>query len=41
MILEIVDAAEKIDPLVPEICAMAAKGLVYTADIQVHKFGKE
>ncbi|MHB8126680.1 MAG: DUF190 domain-containing protein [Desulfitobacteriaceae bacterium] len=41
MILEIVDVAEKIDPLIPEICAMVPKGLVFTADIQVYKQGKE
>lgn len=41
MILEIVDVAEKIDPLIPEICAMVPKGLVFSADIHVHKHGKE
>jgi PII-like signaling protein len=41
MILEIVDAAEKIDPLIPEICAMVTNGLVFAADIEVFKYGKE
>ena len=41
MILEIVDLAEKIDPLIPEICAMVPKGLVFAADIQIYKYGKE
>ncbi|MDQ7093099.1 DUF190 domain-containing protein [Desulfosporosinus sp. PR] len=41
MILEVVDLAEKIDPLIPEICAIAPKGLVFTADIHVYKHGKQ
>lgn len=41
VILEIVDVAEKIDPLIPEICAMVPKGLVFTTDIEVYKHGKE
>ena len=41
MILEIVDVAEKIDPLISEICAMVPKGLVFSSDIYVHKHGKE
>lgn len=41
MILEIVDVADKIDPLIPEICAMVPKGLVFVTDIEVHKHGKE
>lgn len=40
IILEIVDAAEKIDPLIPQICSMVPKGLVFSADVQVHKHGK-
>lgn len=41
MILEIVDVAEKIEPLIPEICAMVPKGLVFAADIELYKLGKE
>lgn len=41
MILEIVDTAKKIDPLIPEVCALVPKGLVFTADVQVYKHGKE
>ena len=41
MILEIVDVAEKIDPLIPEICTMVPKGLVFAVDIDVYKHGKE
>lgn len=41
MILEIVDVAEKIDPLIPEICTMVPKGLVFAVDIYVYKHGKE
>lgn len=39
IILEIVDIAEKITPLIPEICAMVPKGLVFSTDIEVHKHG--
>lgn len=31
----------KVYPLIPEICAMVPKGLVFSADIQVHKHGKD
>lgn len=41
MILEAVDVAEKIDPLISEICTMVPKGLVFTVDIHVYKHGKE
>jgi len=41
MILEIVDVAEKIDALIPEICAMVPKGLVYASEIELYKLGKE
>jgi PII-like signaling protein len=41
MILEVIDVAEKIDPLIPEVCSIVPKGLVFTADIQVYKHGKE
>jgi PII-like signaling protein len=40
VILEVVDIAEKIDPLIPEICAMVPKGLVFTTDVYVYKHGK-
>ncbi|WP_407313403.1 DUF190 domain-containing protein [Desulfosporosinus sp. SB140] len=39
--LEIVEVAEKIDPLIQEICAMVPKGLVLTSDVHVYKHGKE
>lgn len=41
IILEIVDVAEKLDPLIPEICAMVPKGLVFETDVQVHRHGQE
>ncbi|HZK83893.1 MAG TPA: DUF190 domain-containing protein [Desulfosporosinus sp.] len=41
MILEIVDVAEKIELLIPEICAMVPKGLVFASDIELYKLGKE
>ena len=41
MILEIVDVAEKIDPLIEEICAMVPKGLVFTTEVQVYRHGKD
>lgn len=37
MILEMVDAVEKIESILPELTKMVPKGLVYTVDIQVHK----
>ena len=40
IVLEIVDTAEKIESVLPEVCAMCPKGLVFTVDIEVHKFGK-
>ncbi|KLU66809.1 MULTISPECIES: DUF190 domain-containing protein [Desulfosporosinus] len=41
IILEIVDLAEKIDPLIPQICSIVPKGLVFSLDIQVHKYGSK
>ncbi|HEY8911220.1 MAG TPA: DUF190 domain-containing protein [Desulfosporosinus sp.] len=38
IILEIVDTEEKIDSIVPEVSKMVPKGLVYTIDIEVHKY---
>ena len=40
MILEIVDAAEKI-VAIPEVCALVPKGLVFATDVHVYKHGKE
>lgn len=40
MVLEVVDHAEKIEAILPEVCKMVPKGLVFTSDIEVHKYGK-
>jgi PII-like signaling protein len=37
IVLEIADTAEVIDSLVPDICQMIPKGLVFTVDIEIHK----
>lgn len=41
IVLEVVDTPEKIDSVLPEICKVVPKGLVYTTEVNVHKFGKE
>lgn len=41
MILEAVDSSDKIDSVLTEICQFIPKGLVFTTDVQVHKFGKD
>lgn len=38
--LEIVDTAEKIEEILPELCQMVPKGLVFSTDIFIHKYGK-
>jgi len=40
VILEVVDTPEKIGALVPEIVKLVPKGLVFTADVEIHKYGK-
>ena len=40
IVLEIVDTAEKIESILPQVCEMVPKGLVFTVDIEVHKYGK-
>ncbi|MDA8228638.1 MAG: DUF190 domain-containing protein [Desulfitobacterium hafniense] len=40
MVLEIVDSSDRIEGILPEICEMVPKGLVFTTDIEVHKYGK-
>lgn len=37
IILEIVDTAEKIDSIVPNVSRIVPKGLIFTVDIEVHK----
>lgn len=41
MVLEIIDETEKIDALIPKICEMVPRGLVFTVDVNVYKYGKE
>jgi PII-like signaling protein len=40
MVLEAVDSADKIEAILPEVCELVPKGLVFTSDIEVHKYGK-
>lgn len=40
MVLEVVDRADKIEAILPEVCKMVPKGLVLTSDIEVHLYGK-
>ncbi|HVJ49898.1 DUF190 domain-containing protein [Desulfitobacterium sp.] len=40
IVLEIVDTAEKIEEILPELCQMVPKGLVFSTDIFIHKYGK-
>lgn len=40
MVLEVIDRADKIEAILPEVCKMVPKGLVFTSDIEVHKYGK-
>lgn len=40
IVLEIVDTAEKIQEIIPELCQLVPKGLIFSTDIYVHKYGK-
>ena len=40
MVLEVVDRADKIEAIIPNICQIVPKGLVFTVDVEVHKYGK-
>lgn len=40
IVLEAVDHSKKIKAVVPDICKFVPKGLVFTADIEVHRYGK-
>lgn len=41
IVLEIVDEPAKIDAIIPEICDIAPKGLIFTADVTVFRHGKD
>lgn len=41
VVLEIVDESTKIEAIIPKICEIAPKGLVFTADVSVFKHGKD
>jgi len=41
IVIETVDCAEKIDKIIPELCRILPKGLVFSVDVDIHKFGKE
>jgi len=40
MVLEVVDTAEKITAILPGVCKLVPKGLVFSATVEVHKYGK-
>ncbi|MDA8442105.1 MAG: DUF190 domain-containing protein [Peptococcaceae bacterium] len=39
MVIECIDTATKIASLLPEINTMVTRGLVFTSDVEVHKWG--
>lgn len=39
MVIESVDCAAKIEAILPELCAIVPKGLVFTVDVEIHKYG--
>lgn len=41
IVLEIIDTEDKINSILPELCQMVPRGLVFSADIMIHKYGKE
>ncbi|GAB6173031.1 DUF190 domain-containing protein [Paradesulfitobacterium aromaticivorans] len=41
IVLEIIDTAEKIESIIPDVCRMVPRGLVFSADITIHKYGTE
>ncbi len=40
MVIESVDAADKVNAVLPEISKMVERGLIFTADVAVHKWTK-
>ncbi|WP_425804022.1 DUF190 domain-containing protein [Desulfitobacterium sp. Sab5] len=40
IVLEIVDTTENIEGILPQLCQLVPKGLIFTTDIFVHKYGK-
>lgn len=41
IVLEIIDTEDKINSILPDLCKMVPRGLVFSADIMIHKYGKE
>lgn len=39
MVIESVDCAAKIEALIPELRSIVPKGLVFTVDVEIHKYG--
>lgn len=39
MVIEAVDTPERIDTVIPGLCAIVPRGLIYTMDVEIHKFG--
>lgn len=40
IVLEIVDTPDNINALLPDITAMVPRGLVFSVDVEIHKYGK-
>lgn len=40
IVLEAVDQADKIEAIITDVCKIVPKGLVFTVDIEIHKYGK-
>lgn len=41
IVLEIVDTPENIEAVLPEITKMVPRGLVFSVEVEIHKYGKE
>jgi hypothetical protein len=41
MVIETIDCSAKIEAIIPELCKIVPKGLVFTVDVDIHKYGTE
>jgi len=41
MVIETIDCSAKIEAIIPELTEIVPKGLVFTVDVDIHKYGKE
>jgi len=40
MVIETIDCKAKIEAIIPELCKIVPKGLVFTVDVEINKYGK-